>query len=71
MLFYFFYGEILNDSFRAEGGFDFAIRTPCMPSRWDEFDAEMAMAWEVSQTSPQNSRSKLLAFLLIMLLFLY
>ncbi|KAG5223024.1 suppressor of RPS4-RLD [Salix suchowensis] len=30
----------------AEGGFDFAIRTPCMPSRWNEFDAEMAMAWE-------------------------
>ncbi|CAK7337777.1 unnamed protein product [Dovyalis caffra] len=30
----------------GEGGFDFAIRTPCMPSRWDEFDAEMAMAWE-------------------------
>ncbi|PON66705.1 N-terminal acetyltransferase A, auxiliary subunit [Parasponia andersonii] len=29
-----------------ERGFDFAIRTPCMPSRWDEFDAEMAMAWE-------------------------
>uniref|UniRef100_A0A6N2M7E0 Suppressor of RPS4-RLD 1 n=1 Tax=Salix viminalis TaxID=40686 RepID=A0A6N2M7E0_SALVM len=30
----------------AEGGFDFAIRTPCMPSRWNDFDAEMAMAWE-------------------------
>ncbi|KAJ6990357.1 suppressor of RPS4-RLD 1 isoform X1 [Populus alba x Populus x berolinensis] len=30
----------------VEGGFDFAIRTPCMPSRWDDFDAEMTMAWE-------------------------
>ncbi|XWS45190.1 hypothetical protein CRYUN_Cryun15aG0115000 [Craigia yunnanensis] len=32
----------------GERGYDFAIRTPCTPSRWDEFDAEMAMAWEVS-----------------------
>ncbi|XP_042494267.1 suppressor of RPS4-RLD 1 [Macadamia integrifolia] len=31
-----------------EQGFDFAIRTPCTPSRWDDYDAEMAMAWEVS-----------------------
>ncbi|XP_015578308.1 suppressor of RPS4-RLD 1 isoform X2 [Ricinus communis] len=30
----------------GEHGFDFAIRTPCTPPRWDEFDAEMAMAWE-------------------------
>ncbi|XP_050368841.1 suppressor of RPS4-RLD 1 [Argentina anserina] len=30
----------------AEHKYDFAIRTPCTPSRWDEFDAEMAMAWE-------------------------
>ncbi|KAJ4848829.1 Suppressor of RPS4-RLD 1 [Turnera subulata] len=30
----------------GEHGFDFAIRTPCIPSRWDEFDTEMAMAWE-------------------------
>ncbi|KAA3473828.1 suppressor of RPS4-RLD 1 [Gossypium australe] len=29
-------------------GYDFAIRTPCTPSRWEEFDAEMTMAWEVS-----------------------
>jgi hypothetical protein len=56
--------EILNDSFRGEGGFDFAIRTPCTPSRWDDFDAEMTMAWEVSQPSPKNSRPKLLACLL-------
>lgn len=34
--------------FRGERGFDFAIRTPCTPSRWNEFDTEMAMAWEVS-----------------------
>ncbi|XP_020091961.1 suppressor of RPS4-RLD 1 isoform X2 [Ananas comosus] len=27
-------------------GFDFAIRTPCTPSRWEEYDAEMAAAWE-------------------------
>ncbi|KAK9165906.1 hypothetical protein Scep_001097 [Stephania cephalantha] len=26
--------------------FDFAIRTPCTPSRWDDYDTEMAMAWE-------------------------
>ncbi|XP_057544804.1 suppressor of RPS4-RLD 1 isoform X2 [Amaranthus tricolor] len=30
----------------GERGFDFAIRTPCTPSRWNEFDTEMAMAWE-------------------------
>ncbi|KAL5993851.1 hypothetical protein ACLOJK_038208 [Asimina triloba] len=30
-----------------ERGFDFAIRTPCTPSRWDDYDTEMAMAWEV------------------------
>ncbi|RXH75407.1 hypothetical protein DVH24_030128 [Malus domestica] len=37
------------DSTAFEGGenkYDFAIRTPCTPSRWDEFDAEMAKAWE-------------------------
>lgn len=26
--------------------FDFAIRTPCTPSRWDEFSVEMTSAWE-------------------------
>uniref|UniRef100_A0A803KY54 Suppressor of RPS4-RLD 1 n=1 Tax=Chenopodium quinoa TaxID=63459 RepID=A0A803KY54_CHEQI len=30
----------------GERGYDFAIRTPCTPSRWNEFDTEMAMAWE-------------------------
>ncbi|WCJ31344.1 Tetratricopeptide repeat (TPR)-like superfamily protein [Euphorbia peplus] len=30
----------------GDHGFDFSIRTPCTPSRWDEFDAEMATAWE-------------------------
>ncbi|KAJ0096832.1 hypothetical protein Patl1_28575 [Pistacia atlantica] len=30
----------------GEIGYDFAIRTPCTPSRWDEFDGEMTMAWE-------------------------
>ncbi|CAN1324635.1 Suppressor of RPS4-RLD 1 [Linum perenne] len=30
----------------GESGFDFAIRTPCTPSRWEDFDAEMAMAWD-------------------------
>lgn len=33
--------------YRGERGFDFAIRTPCTPARWNEFDTEMAMAWEV------------------------
>jgi len=27
-------------------GFDFAIRTPCTPSRWEEYDEEMAFSWE-------------------------
>uniref|UniRef100_A0A0E0Q3C1 Suppressor of RPS4-RLD 1 n=1 Tax=Oryza rufipogon TaxID=4529 RepID=A0A0E0Q3C1_ORYRU len=27
-------------------GFDFAIRTPCTPSRWEEYDEEMSAAWE-------------------------
>ncbi|GJN10543.1 hypothetical protein PR202_ga28644 [Eleusine coracana subsp. coracana] len=27
-------------------GFDFAIRTPCTPSRWEEYDEEMNAAWE-------------------------
>ncbi|XP_024959887.1 suppressor of RPS4-RLD 1 isoform X1 [Cynara cardunculus var. scolymus] len=31
----------------GERGFDFAIRTPCTPARWEDFDAEMASAWEV------------------------
>eukprot|EP00261_Vitis_vinifera_P021485 XP_010652744.1 PREDICTED: suppressor of RPS4-RLD 1 isoform X3 [Vitis vinifera] len=30
----------------GEHGFDFAIRTPCTPSRWDDFDTEMAVAWD-------------------------
>ncbi|XP_015901639.2 suppressor of RPS4-RLD 1 [Ziziphus jujuba] len=30
----------------GENGFDFAIRTPCTPARWDQFDREMTMAWE-------------------------
>lgn len=30
----------------GERGFDFAIRTPCTPSRWNEFETEMAVAWE-------------------------
>lgn len=31
----------------GECGFDFAIRTPCTPARWEDFDAEMTSAWEV------------------------
>ncbi|KAI3451958.1 hypothetical protein Pfo_008623 [Paulownia fortunei] len=27
-------------------GYDFAIRTPCTPSRWDGFEVEMTSAWE-------------------------
>ncbi|MFS8010859.1 putative tetratricopeptide-like helical domain superfamily [Helianthus anomalus] len=30
----------------GERGFDFAIRTPCTPARWDDFDAEMTSSWE-------------------------
>ncbi|XP_009768272.1 suppressor of RPS4-RLD 1 [Nicotiana sylvestris] len=30
----------------GEIGYDFAIRTPCTPSRWDDFDMEMTSAWE-------------------------
>ncbi|KAK2372574.1 Suppressor of RPS4-RLD 1 [Trifolium repens] len=30
----------------GQHGFDFAIRTPCTPARWEDYDAEMAMAWE-------------------------
>ncbi|RZB78431.1 Suppressor of RPS4-RLD 1 [Glycine soja] len=30
----------------GELGFDFAIRTPCTPARWEDYDAEMPMAWE-------------------------
>lgn len=33
--------------FRGDHGFDFAIRTPCTPVRWEDFNAEMSMAWEV------------------------
>lgn len=31
---------------KMERGYDFAIRTPCTPSRWDEFETEMSRAWE-------------------------
>ncbi|KAK4777177.1 hypothetical protein SAY86_005865 [Trapa natans] len=31
---------------KMEHGFDFAIRTPCTPARWEDFDAEMQAAWE-------------------------
>ncbi|KAG2245458.1 hypothetical protein Bca52824_092692 [Brassica carinata] len=27
-------------------GYDFAIRTPCTPARWSDFDEEMTSAWE-------------------------
>lgn len=30
----------------CEIGYDFAIRTPCTPARWDDFDVEMTSAWE-------------------------
>jgi len=32
---------------RGEHGFDFAIRTPSTPARWEDFDEEMAVAWDV------------------------
>ncbi|KAK9749557.1 hypothetical protein RND81_02G134300 [Saponaria officinalis] len=31
---------------KGEHGFDFAIKTPCTPTRWNEFEYEMATAWE-------------------------
>lgn len=34
-------------AFRGESGFDFAIRTPCTPARWEDYDLEMTAAWEV------------------------
>uniref|UniRef100_A0ACD5U9K4 Uncharacterized protein n=2 Tax=Avena sativa TaxID=4498 RepID=A0ACD5U9K4_AVESA len=30
----------------ANAGFDFAIRTPCTSSRWEEYQEEMTAAWE-------------------------
>ncbi|TKY55649.1 Suppressor of RPS4-RLD 1 [Spatholobus suberectus] len=30
----------------GEHGSDFAIRTPCTPARWEDFNEEMTMAWE-------------------------
>ncbi|KAL0450193.1 UNVERIFIED_CONTAM: Suppressor of RPS4-RLD 1, partial [Sesamum latifolium] len=27
-------------------GYDFVIRTPCTPSRWEDFEVEMTSAWE-------------------------
>lgn len=32
---------------RRESGYEFAIRTPCTPARWNDFDTEMSQAWEV------------------------
>ncbi|URE00095.1 Tetratricopeptide repeat protein [Musa troglodytarum] len=46
-------------------GFDFAIRTPCTPSRWDEYTEEMATAWEAicsaytSEMYPSNDLTML------------
>jgi len=33
--------------FRGTKGYDFSIRTPGTPSRWADYDAEMAAAWQV------------------------
>lgn len=52
VLFIFLILDALNDFSRGENRYDFAIRTPCTPSRWDEFDAEMAKAWEVCYPTP-------------------
>ncbi|KNC48184.1 TPR repeat protein [Thecamonas trahens ATCC 50062] len=32
-------------------GYDFTIRTPCTPSRWKQFDAELTAAWDVVATA--------------------
>ncbi|KAG4987764.1 hypothetical protein JHK85_030747 [Glycine max] len=37
---------------QGELGFDFAIRTPCTPARWEDYDAEMPMAWECTEYLP-------------------
>ncbi|KAL9241598.1 hypothetical protein vseg_015692 [Gypsophila vaccaria] len=39
-------GTRINVEKMGAHGFDFGIRTPCTPSRWSEFEYEMAMAWE-------------------------
>lgn len=48
--------------FRGESGYDFAIRTPCTPSRWNDFDAEMALAWEVSTHAFKPDKEIILEF---------
>ncbi|XP_073044864.1 suppressor of RPS4-RLD 1 [Primulina eburnea] len=30
----------------GDNGFDFAIKTPCTPARWDDFEVEMTSSWE-------------------------
>ncbi|KAL3019592.1 hypothetical protein AAZX31_05G094900 [Glycine max] len=39
-------GTRINLVKMGEHGFDFAIKTPCTPARWEDFDEEMAVAWE-------------------------
>lgn len=48
--------------FRGESGYDFAIRTPCTPSRWNEFDTEMALAWEVSTPDLKPDKEFIIEF---------
>ncbi|OWM82121.1 hypothetical protein CDL15_Pgr001695 [Punica granatum] len=35
-----------STALEGEHGYDFAIRTPCTPARWEDFDEEMQAAWE-------------------------
>ncbi|KAH9300863.1 hypothetical protein KI387_012446, partial [Taxus chinensis] len=39
-------GTRLTMQKKGEKAFDFSIRTPCTPSRWSDYNAEMAAAWE-------------------------
>lgn len=39
---------------RRESGYDFAIRTPCTPARWNDFDTEMSLSWEVCHSLSQT-----------------
>ncbi|KAL2962700.1 hypothetical protein AAZX31_17G159100 [Glycine max] len=39
-------GTRINLVKMGEHGFDFAIKTPCTPARWEDFDEEMTVAWE-------------------------
>lgn len=51
---------------RRESGYDFAIRTPCTPARWNDFDTEMSLSWEVCHSFSLKLKSLLVLNLRIM-----